>query len=206
LPSRKIIPINISQFSHSAYLTLCDPMAPHVYAGMEFSKRDLEVPFVQTTAGITETRKVDWDEYLARTYLYWTPHPWVAASAEYQFERFERDAQFTAGIREVETHRLPLGINFFHPSGLSARVKATYVDQDGSFRPQLSPPGFFISGSDQFWVVDAAFGYRLPNRRGFLTLEIRNLFNEDFRFQDTDPANPVIQPERLIFARFTLSF
>ena len=36
----------------------------HVYAGTEFSKRDLKVPFSVTTAGITETRKVDWDEYL----------------------------------------------------------------------------------------------------------------------------------------------
>ncbi|MFQ5902575.1 MAG: TonB-dependent receptor domain-containing protein, partial [Candidatus Binatia bacterium] len=178
----------------------------HVYAGTEFSKRDLEVPFVQTTAGITKTRKVDWDEYLARAYIYWTPHPWLAASAEYQFERFERDREFTAGIRKVETHRLPLGIKLFHPSGFSARLKATYVDQDGSFQKQGSPTGTFVSGSDQFWVVDAAIGYRFPRRRGLFTVEVRNLFNEGFRFQDTDPANPVIQPERLIFARFTLSF
>ena len=181
-----------------------------VYAGTELSKRDLGVPFLKITQTMTETReetsKVDWDEYLARAYLYWTPHPWLAASAEYQFERFERGDDFTAGIRDVETHRLPLGINVFHPSGFNARLKATYVDQNGSFQPQGSLPGAFVDGSDRFWVVDAAVGYRFPNRRGLLTLEIRNLFDEKFRFQDTDPANPAIQPERLIFARLTLNF
>ena len=48
----------------------------------------------------------DWDEYLgARAYLYWTPHPWLAASVEYQFERFERGRVFGAGtgIEEVNT-------------------------------------------------------------------------------------------------------
>ena len=55
-------------------------------------------------------------------------------------------------------------------------------------------------------VVDAAVGYRLPNRFGFVTLEGRNLLDEEFKFQDTDPANPQIYPERLILARFTLAF
>lgn len=172
-----------------------------VYAGAELSKRDLDVPFLDTVTN--EVREVDWKEYLARAYLYWTPHPWVAASVEYQFERFDRDREFGAGIEEVDTHRVPLGINVFHPSGLSARLNATYVNQDGTFRPQ---GGTFESGSDEFWVVDAGLRYRLPNRRGFITVEIKNLFDEEFKFQDTDPANPVIQPDRLIIAGITLSF
>ena len=114
--------------------------------------------------------------------------------------------KFSAGIREVETHRLPLAINLFHPSGFSAGLKATYVDQDGSFQTQATPLDFFVSGADQFWVVDAALQYRFPNRRGLFTVEAKNLFDEDFKFQDTDPASPLIQPERLILTRFTLVF
>jgi hypothetical protein len=37
-------------------------------------------------------------------------------------------------------------------------------------------------------------------------LEARNLFDEEFKFQDTDPANPRISPESLILARCTLVF
>ena len=63
-----------------------------------------------------------------------------------------------------------------------------------------------VPGDDQFWVVNASIGYRLPKRWSLITLEARNLLDEKFNFQDTDPANPRIYPERLVFARLTLAF
>jgi outer membrane receptor protein involved in Fe transport len=180
-------------------------LSANVYAGAEFSKRDLVVPFVQLiTPTISEIREVDWKESLARAYLYWTPHRWLAVSAEYQFERFDRRGELATGIEEVHTHRVPLGINFYHPSGFRARLKSTYVNQAGRFQPQTSPPS--VPDSDQFWVVDVSIGYRFPKRWGLISLEVRNLLDERFKFQDTDPANPLIQPERLILGRLTLAF
>lgn len=93
-----------------------------LFAGAEISKRDLKVPFFQsnTVDGVpqTRTRKVDWNEYLGRAYLYWTPHTWIAVSAEYQYERLDRSKKFVAGVKELDTHRLPLGISLFHhPDG-----------------------------------------------------------------------------------------
>ena len=55
-------------------------------------------------------------------------------------------------------------------------------------------------------VLDASLAYRLPRRWGILTLEARNLFDERFRFQDTDAANPTIAPGRLILLKFTLAY
>ncbi|MBZ0159445.1 MAG: TonB-dependent receptor, partial [bacterium] len=183
--------------------------SPTLYGGTEVSKRDLEVPFLDTDriSGLTRKQEVDWNEYLARAYLYWTPHSWLAVSGEYQYERFDRSKKFAALTKEVNTHRLPFGIGLFHPSGLSARLKVTYIDQEGHFQPQGSLPSDpFVQADDQFWVVDAAVRYRLPHRLGFVTFEARNLFDERFRFQDTDPANPQIQPARSIFVRLTLAF
>jgi hypothetical protein len=54
-------------------------------------------------------------------------------------------------------------------------------------------------------VVDASIGYRLPKRYGIITVEARNLFDENFRFQDTDPSNPTIYPERLVLVKVTLA-
>jgi TonB dependent receptor len=179
-----------------------------LYAGAEFSKRDSKVSGELETPTATEIRQVDWNENLARTYLYWTPRPWLASSAEYQFERFKRDRLFggvATGIVEADTHRLALGINLFHHSGFGARLKATYIDQEGTFGPKVFQ-GSFFPGADHFWVVDAAIRYRLPKRWGFITFGVKNLFAEDFKFQETDPANPLIQPDRLIFGRFTLMF
>jgi outer membrane receptor protein involved in Fe transport len=56
------------------------------------------------------------------------------------------------------------------------------------------------------WYVDASIGYRLPKRYGKVTIEARNLFDKNFRFQDTDPSNPKIYPEYLILVKFTLAF
>lgn len=85
-------------------------------------------------------------------------------------------------------------------------MKATYVDQNGDFQLQGAEENDFVPGDERFWIVDAAVRYRLPKRRGFITVEARNLFDERFRFQDTDPANPQIQPSRSVLVRITLAF
>jgi outer membrane receptor for monomeric catechols len=103
----------------------------------------------------------------------------------------------------LKTHKLPFGIIFFHPSGLSMGVKAAYVDQSGKF---VDYSNNITKDSDEFWVVDAALSYRLPDRYGMLSLECKNLFDETFKFLDMDPANPAVYPERLVLLRFTLSF
>ena len=173
-----------------------------LYGGVELSRRDMDVPFTNTISGQVE--ETDEIEQLARTYLYWTPHRWLALSAEYQFERFDTDPDAPRDeMVEIKTYRLPLKIGFFHPLGFSAWIKATHVNQKGEFGNSSAG---IVRGDDQFWVVDASIGYRFPKRWGLITLEARNLFDEDFKFQDTDPANPTIYPERLILTKFTLSF
>ncbi len=122
-------------------------------------------------------------------------------TAEYVFERFDRDEGSSGdeNILDLRTHRFPLGVRYFSPIGLYANLKGTYVDQSGTF----AGLAFAQSGEDRFWVVDMSIGYRLPKRYGRLALEIRNLLDEDFRFQDTDPGNPVIKPGRLALFTFT---
>jgi outer membrane receptor protein involved in Fe transport len=94
-----------------------------------------------------------------------------------------------------------------HPSGISAGLKTTYVNQKGDFTvPTFMPPFFIVeSGKDEFWVTDASISYRLPKRHGVISLEAKNLLDKSFKFQDTDPGNPRILPERLILLKFTLA-
>ncbi len=55
-----------------------------------------------------------------------------------------------------------------------------------------------------FWIFDAALGYRLPNRYGLVSVEAKNLFDTGFNYTDTNPANPAIQPKRVILGKITL--
>src|SRR5437870_139395 len=171
----------------------------NIFGGVELSKRDLKVPFLNL-AGSSED--VDWKERLVRTYLFWTPHPWLALRGEYQYERNSRDNQLTDGIRSMNTHRVPLGISFFHPSGLSASLSTTYFNHADKFELLT---GNIRSGNDDFWTVDAGINYRLPQRYGFITVGATNLFDKKFKFFDTDFNNPSIRPNRMFFTRITLA-
>jgi outer membrane receptor protein involved in Fe transport len=178
-------------------------IGPRLYAGAEFSQRTLDVPALLLFDVEPQVATADWREQLARAYVYWTPWAWLGLGAEYLYERFDRNPDFFNAFlnTELKTHRVPLAIAFFHPSGITARLKTTYVNQELTVKDDPT-----LSGRDSFWVTDTSIGYRLPNRWGLVTLEARNLFDQRFRFQDTDPGNPTLYPQRLILVRFTLAY
>ena len=161
----------------------------NIFGGVEFSKRDLkEKHFVSST----EVTEVDSNEYLGRTYLFWTPYSWLALRAEYLFERFRQEGF------ELDTYRVPLGVRFFQPFGWTASLTATYWNQDVKL-------GDSLSGRDEFWIVDAGISYRLPKRYGFITVGSTNLFDKKFNYFNIDIKNPIIQPTRTLFLRVTLA-
>ena len=180
-----------------------------VYAGAELSARDLEAEIILVSSEAPVVTHRDWKERLVRAYTYWTPHPWWAVSAEYQYEAFKREfsglESGAEAFTDLWTQRLPLSIGLFHPSGVTSTVTATFVDQTGKFLPDRLGIDQPVPGSDDFWVLDASVGYRLPRRYGVLSLAVKNLLNENFRFQDTDPGQPKILPERVVLFQINLS-
>ena len=175
-----------------------------LFGGVELSRRDLSIPRREITFTTDEVIRGDAREYLSRLYLFWTPHPWVALSGEYQYERITKDTEVGFFFREVTTHRIPLGLRLFHPSGVSFSLRGTYFNQDGKFIRQGGTE--FESGSSDFWVTDAAVSYRLPWRHGFVTVGATNLLDQQFRYQETDLRNPTVMPVRMFFTRVTLAF
>jgi hypothetical protein len=140
---------------------------------------------------------------LGRTYLFWTPHPWLALRADYTFEHLTNDVVVGEQPVKLDTHRVPLGIGFFHPSGLGASLTATYWHQSGIFERLAT--GAHEGGRADFWTLDAGIRYRLPKRYGFITVGATNLFDRKFKFFNTDVTNPFVQPDRTIFGRITLA-
>lgn len=173
------------------------------FAGIEYSKRELEVPRFGTAG--TKASFFDWEEWFRRAYLYWTPSPRTAVSVEYQNERFDRDISFNQGIVKLHTNRLPVGLGFFHPSGFTLRLLATHIDQAGDFSIPADS-GTVFSGKDNFWILDVEIDYRLKKRRGLLSVGVKNLFEREFNFHEVDFDNPTVNPGRLVFARFALAY
>ncbi len=110
-----------------------------IYGGAEITQRDLKFPaFVlpRDPEAPAELKRLDRKERLGRAYLYWTPHQWIALSAEYQYEKTEIDKEDMGEFDFLRTNRFPLAITFSHPSGFSVKFKTTYIDQEGKFKPQ----------------------------------------------------------------------
>jgi hypothetical protein len=68
----------------------------------------------------------------------------------------------------------------------------------------------FEETDTSFSVVDAGIGYRFPRRRGLVSLEVRNLFDESFSyqnlsFQTNEPLTPRFLPVRTFLATVSLS-
>ena len=64
---------------------------------------------------------------------------------------------------------------------------------------------------DDAWLVDAAIGYRLPRRYGIVSLELNNLLNQKFHWQDdtfrsSEQQNRRFLPERSAIVRVNLNF
>lgn len=134
-----------------------------IYGGVEFSYGDLETSPASASGGADQ---FDWREYLARAYLYWTPHKWIALRTAYEFERFERDKGFTDGIKNMNSQRVPLGLGFFHPSGLGASLQLTYVSSQRACH-------FHIVGLQAI----RAFQHFVDDDGGYVLLEGRFYFS-----------------------------
>ena len=171
-----------------------------IYAGGEWSGRHLEIPtYSAVTGDVTDD---DATERLGRSYLYVAAARYLAIATEYQIERLQLNP-FGANegqLARSTTHTVSTAVRIFHPSGWTGQSRLAYVRQNGLFGEfDVSP------GADRFALLDLLAGYRIPGRRGIVTVEIRNVLNTPFTYQDSAPQTPRLLPRRSATVRLTLS-
>ena len=172
-----------------------------LFVGAEWSRRDLTVPLDQSG------ERYEWDERSAGLHAYWAPTDDVAVSAEYAEEEFERpdDLPGKELIVTVKSRYAPLSIAVHSRSMFFLRATATYVRQSGDFFFIAAGPDP-VAAEDTFWIADLSLGYRLPNRRGSLSIEARNVLDEQYLFQETDLFTRRFARERVILFRASLAY
>lgn len=172
----------------------------NIYTGIEVSARKLDVPhFPDLVFTNFEKRQ----EEIYRAYLYWLPHLNWAIRGEPQFEKHTSKE---GSIDQIETFGLPLNIAHFNSNGFFTNVTGTYLWQNVKRHdPDIKP------GGHDFFMFDTTLGYRLPKRRGIISLEGRNLLDQHFiyrsyNFQPNEYRVSQYIPTRTIFMRVTLNF
>ncbi|MGI9318767.1 MAG: hypothetical protein ACR2QW_15675, partial [bacterium] len=162
-----------------------------------------------TNTEVTE----EWEEEHQALSLYWIPGNHWSFAVEIIADTFENNEGESAlsfdDPLEVDTMSVPISANYFNPNGFFASVRGTHVDQEVE-RPEFTTRA---EGEDDFFVVDVSTGYRLPNRRGHVSLGILNLFDEDFDYQDdsyrefsSEAVTGPYFPERTVMGQVVLSF
>lgn len=165
-----------------------------IWFGAEAIKRWWNAP----VGGTLESETV---EHVRRAYFSVALSQSLALSAEYIREKSSSESVFD--FDEWQANSVPVTLSYFSDWGLFASVRAEYVDH--RFR------NFGVTNEDTFTTVSTALGYRFPKNKGILSLEIQNLFDNEFNFQNRTirpdlSAAPRYAPERTILSRGTLNF
>jgi hypothetical protein len=137
----------------------------------------------------------------------------LAVSMEIEANRFNSSNEDADPPLEVDTLRVPLSLLYFDERGFFGTLGVTYVNQD-VVRSKRTMTASAAEGDENFAVVDIGFGYRLPQRRGLIGVEVRNILDHKLKFQDdsfreigrNEPRGSRYIPERTFLARATLNY
>jgi outer membrane receptor protein involved in Fe transport len=184
---------------------------PDIAVGLEAGYRDISRPVAFLNA--PDDRDVlteDAHEIAGQVYTYWTVSDRVAASFELRGSRYRGDEKTSFGPRDVDSILAPLSVRYFHPSGFYAVGGLQYVRQSVTNDDFV---GREPNQWDDSWLVDAAIGYRLPHRRGIVSLEFNNILDQrvhwqddEFRSSDLRLSNRRFIPERSAIVGLNLNF
>jgi len=190
-----------------------------LWGGLEALKRDTDVPFGQLAVPefyeIVSNR-----EYFYSAYGYWLPNRNWALSISPRYETFKADRDCSLCLflypAELKTFSLPLNVRYFDPSGFFSGLGIVYVNQEiQAIDPRSSAPRSFTltpTQDEEFTLVNISFGYRLPKRWGVVALQINNVFDKNFHYQDNNyqtgdgTTNPLYIPERTLTGQLVLNF
>ncbi len=180
----------------------------NVFGGVEVSERILKPPF--NISGIDLQ-----NERLARAYLYATLNPHWSIVFEPQFEKLDREIKVENRNEpnKLNTFSAPVSINYFNQNGIFAKLTGSYISQkiDRPHNPPLLNLAYKDMGISNFFLLDLLIGHRFYNRRGLLSLEIRNLLDTEFFYRNqhfyvSEPIAPRYIPERTFLGKLTFNF
>ena len=186
--------------------------SPTIDLQLEASQRRLSLPILSENM---QTSSEAQREKALRVSAGWRISSRWAINGEARTEDFKRQTEFLFGPSHIRTDTATLGLRYFNPTGMFARVTGTAVRQqvdsmNGSGAGTGAGAGTDINAV-HFALLDAALGMRLPDRMGTVTLEAKNLLDKKFRYQDANFRTPAQQsppfvPARSVVLQITTAF
>ncbi len=145
------------------------------------------------------------DESTTSAYINWVPSQNWALNLSYTREEFDRNPNTFGAERIIylDTDRVVANIHYFGRSGITLSLQPVWVRQKGDF---VSTGFTTYSGNDEFVILNASASGKIPGTKAIVSLDIENVFDKTYRYQDTDPFAPRYTPERAAFVRVVVPF
>ena len=138
------------------------------------------------------------DQNFMSAYLSQILSPTLSANLEYDVARLQRtDPELD---QDMKLQRAAAAVRYFHSSGLFPYVRATWR------RPEQSAAYLPEELSDDFTLVDAGVGYRMPQRHGVVLLQVSNIFDRDFTYDQSFGIEPFVSPGVGVSLRAAVNF
>jgi Tfp pilus assembly protein PilF len=175
---------------------------PELHTGLELSRRQLQVYDVGCTGGNCTGA---WTEQAHRAYLAWRLHPRWALNVDWVYDsiHLQRLDDFNIPVAVV-TQQVPVNLTYFASRQWKLGLEWRGVNQSVDNRSQSRT----TQTHSRFAVVNMALRYGAGQQAWALALELNNIFDKTFRFQNTslndEPRVPLFQPERSIHVRVSL--
>jgi hypothetical protein len=147
----------------------------------------------------------NWREKVLGGYAYTALSPRLSLAFEPVYDLYERENTDLLPDDlplELRTLRVPTTLRFSAPSGVFAYGRINWVHQQLDRQQNVDS----AEGTDSFFLLDAGLGYRLPDQRGEVSLDVLNLLDENFSYQDDnfrtrETHTPPFRPDRLLLFR-----
>ncbi len=149
-----------------------------------FLSVDTDQGSIDSFLGVSTPIEIHSDENFFKTYLYQVLTDELSAALDYQYA--DNDRTTPAFPQQLQLHRAGAGLRYFSPYGWFTFAKGTWREQD------RSGSDFFIDGNSDFWVLDAAIGYRIPKRHGQVALRFNNILDEGFDYDQSVGVDDII--------------
>ena len=186
----------------------------NISIGVLADYRKIDLPSANNS-GTSKDRNVNQDSlsfYIQRSLGKWS----LSLSGE--AEIFESpDTERSEGVsdlqtlfpRKLETLSLPVNIRYQFKQSIALTLIATYVNQESIFDNLNNIDT--ETKDESFWYSELQIKYTLPNSLGALSLEIKNLGDENFIFQNGNFLDPTPElmpyiPERTALIKASIKF
>lgn len=170
-----------------------------ISSGIEHTIRNLDV---LTILNNNPTNEI-WKEEVTTAYTNWIVTNNLNLSLGVEQEVFIRDGVSSLEFTNVNTIKVPVSINYYKDK-FNFHMKFSHVEQQGGFIKISN--GKSISDQDSFWITDITMNYKLPKSFGSITVGVKNIFNEKFKYFETDVRKPLFAHEKMSIAQINLQF